>query len=200
MDNHQETPNLAEAISLMTEELKHHDDKSGKAKAKDLDTFDCSDPCKLNSFLLLCNLYSHNTPSYANDDAKVTFALTYLCGTALDFFEPALPRLDNTPEWLENWSAFVHTLCSQFGPIDSTADAKDSIDNLKMQDNQCILKYNIDLNRLSIQTGWNNDILWHHNYSGLAKRIKDIMGQQGKPPTLTEMKLLAHAIDSHHWE
>ena len=26
------------------------------------------------------------------------------------------------------------------------------------------------------------------------------MGQQGKPPTLTKMKLLAHAIDSHHWE
>ena len=26
------------------------------------------------------------------------------------------------------------------------------------------------------------------------------MGQQGKPPTLTEIKLLAHAIDFHHWE
>ena len=58
----------------MTEELKCHDDKSGKAKAKDLDTFDGSDPCKLNSFLLLCNLYFCNNPSYAHDDAMVTFA------------------------------------------------------------------------------------------------------------------------------
>ena len=79
MDNHQETPNLVEAISLMTKELKHHDDKSGKAKAKDPDTFDGSNPCKLN-ILLLFNLYFHNNPSYADDDAKVTFVLTYLHG------------------------------------------------------------------------------------------------------------------------
>ena len=26
------------------------------------------------------------------------------------------------------------------------------------------------------------------------------MGQQGKPPTLAEMKTLAHHINSHHWE
>ena len=62
-----------------------------------------------------------------------------------------ITRLDYTPEWLDNWFAFVHTLCTQFGPIHPTADAKDSIDNLKMQDNQHILKYNIDFNRLSIQ-------------------------------------------------
>ena len=161
MDDHQETLNLVEAISLMTEELKCHDNKSGKAKAKDLDTFDNSNPRKLNSFLLLCNLYFCNNPSYADDNAKVTFVLTYLRGMALDFFEPALSRLDDTPEWLDNWSAFVHTLRSQFGPIDPTADAEDSIDNLKMWENQCIFKYNIDFNRLSIQTGWKDNVLWH---------------------------------------
>ena len=132
----------------MTKELKRHDDKSGKAKAKDPDTFDGPDPCKLNSFCLLCNLYFRNNPSYADDSTKVTFALTYLHGMALDFFEPALSGLDDTPKWLNNWSAFIHTLHSQFGPIDSTADAKDSIDNLKMWDNQRIFKYNIDFNRL----------------------------------------------------
>ena len=80
-----------------------------------------------------------NNLSYANDNAKVTFALTYLCGMALDFFKLALSRLDDTLEWLDNWSALVPILCSQFGPIDP-ADTEDSIDNLKMQDNQCILK------------------------------------------------------------
>ena len=73
----------------MTEELKHHDDKSGKAKAKDPDTFNGSDPHKLNSFLLLCNLYFCNNLSYADDNAKVTFALTYFHGTTLNFFKPA---------------------------------------------------------------------------------------------------------------
>ena len=152
LDN-EETPNLAEAINLMTEELKCHDNKNSKAKAEEPDTFNGSDPCKLTSFLLLCNLYFCNNLSYAKDDAKVTFALTYLWGMALDFFKPALSRLDNDPNWLDDWSAFVCILCTQFSPIDLTADAEDSIDNLKMRDNQCILKCNIDFNRLAIQTG-----------------------------------------------
>ena len=111
---------------------------------------------------------------------------------ALNFFKPALSRLDN-------WSAFVCILCTQFSPIDPTADAEDSIDNLKMQDNQHILKYNIDFDRLVVQTGWSNNVLWHWHYSGLAEQIKDVMGQQGKPETVPAMKTLAHAINSH-WE
>ena len=177
----------------MTEELKCCDNKNGKAKAKELDTFDGSDPHKLTSFLLLCNLYFHNNLSYADDNTKVTFALTYLHGMALDFFEPALSGLND-------WSAFVHILCTQFGPIDPTADAEDSIDNLKMQDNQRILKYNIDFDKLAIQTGWSDNVLWHWYYSSLAKKIKDVMGQQGKPANLPKMKTPGHAIDSCHWE
>ena len=191
--DNEEAPNLAEAINLMTEELKRCDNKKSKAKAKEPDTFDSSDPCKLTSFLLPCNLYFCNNLSYADDNAKVAFALFYLHGMALNFFEPALSGLDD-------WPTFVHILHTQFGPIDPTADAKDSIDNLKMQDNQCILKYNIDFNRLAIQTGWSNNVLQHWYYSSLAEQIKDVMGQQGKPATLPAMKTLVHAIGSHHWE
>ena len=184
----------------MTKELKRCNNKDGKARAKEPDTFNGSNPCKLTSFLLLCNLYFCNNLSYAEDDAKVTFELTYLWGTALDFFDSALSRLDNDPDWLDDWSAFVHILHTQFGPIDPTADAEDSIDNLKMRDNQCILKYNIYFNRLAIQTGWSNNVLQHRYYSRLAKQIKDVMGQQGKPANLPEIKTLVHAIDSCHWE
>jgi Zinc knuckle len=69
-----------------------------------------------------------------------------------------------------------------------------------MQENQRILKYNVDFNRLAIQTGWDDGVLRHRYYSGLAERIKDIMGQQGKPSTLDAMKLLAHSIDARYWE
>ena len=36
--DNKEAPNLAEAIHLMTEELKRHDNKNNKAKAKEPDT------------------------------------------------------------------------------------------------------------------------------------------------------------------
>ena len=85
-------PNLAEAIMLMTEQLHHCDPPIQKAKAKEPDTFDGSEPQKLNNFILLCDLFFHSNPIYSNDSNKVTFALSYLQGTALEFFEPSLDR------------------------------------------------------------------------------------------------------------
>ena len=72
------TPNLAQAIMLMTNELRRRDGTSRKAKSKEPDTFDSSDPQKLNNFILLCNLYFQNNPAYSEDETKVTFALSYL--------------------------------------------------------------------------------------------------------------------------
>ena len=118
----------------------------------------------------------------------------------MEYFEPSILEADETPDWMDNWSAFIRTLRTQFGPVDPTADAEDGIDNLRMQDNQHIVKYNVEFNRLAIQTGWDESVLRHRYYSGLAERIKDIMGQQGKPSTLDAMKVLAHSIDARYWE
>ena len=200
-----EEPNLAEAILLMTRELKRRDTSAPaakRAKAKEPDTFDGSDPKKLNNFILLCNLYFRSNPQIYEDDdvAKVNFALSYLRGIALEYFEPLILEADESLEWMDNWSAFVRTLRIQFGPIDPTGDAESGIDHLKMQDNQHIVKYNVEFNKFAIRTGWDEGVLRHRYYTGLAERIKDVMGQQGKPKTLDEMKTLAHSIDSRHWE
>ena len=200
-DQDNDVPSLAEAITLMTAELKNREPKRSKIKAKEPDTFDGSDPKKLNNFILLCSLYFRSNPAYDDDESKVNFALSYLRGTALEYFEPALLVLDGAPEWLDDWSVFTQTLRTQFGPLDPTADAEDSLDNLKMmRDNQRILKYNVDFNRLAIQTGWTDGVLRHRYYSGLAERIKDVMGNQVKPNTLDDLKTLAHSIDARHWE
>ena len=195
------TTRLAEAIMLMTQELQRRETTPrAPGRVKEPDTFDGSEPRKLNNFILLCNLYFRNNPYYADDQAKVTFALSYLRGTALEYFEPSILDSEDAPAWMDHWPAFVRTLRTQFGPIDPTADAEDGIDNLRMRDNQRIVKYNVEFNRLAVQTGWDDSVLRHRYYSGLAERIKDIMGQQGKPATLEAMKALAHSIDSRHWE
>jgi hypothetical protein len=187
----------------MTKELRNREPSSSsskRAKAKEPDTFDGTEPKKLNNFILLCNLYFRQNPAYDKDAPKVTFALSYLRGMALEYFEPSILDSDEVPHWMDNWSAFVRTLRTEFGPIDPTGDAENSLDHLKMQDNQHIIKYNVEFNRLAIRTGWDESVLRYRYYTGLAERIKDIMGQQGKPPTLEAMKLLAHTIDSRHWE
>ena len=197
-------PNLAQAILLMTQELRRHENPAPKAKKPDI--FDGSDPQKLNSFILQCNLYFRNSTThsaysaFSDDSEKINFALSYLRGTALEYFEPSILDSDEISDWMDSWSAFSHALRTQFGPIDPTADAENGIDNLKMLDSQHIVKYNVKFNCLAIRTGWDDNALRHHYYSGLAERIKDIMSQQGKPETLEAMKTLAHAIDSRHWE
>ena len=103
------SPNLAQAILLMTNELRCREDQppTHRAKAKEPDTFDGSDPKKLNNFILLCNLYFRNNPAYSDDEPKVTFALSYLRGTALEYFEPSILDSDDTPDWMDDWSAFL---------------------------------------------------------------------------------------------
>ena len=162
------TANLAIAIQQTTQELHHRETQSTKrAKAKEPDTFDGTDPRKLNNFILLCNLYFHSNPAYSDDSAKVTFALSYLQGMALEYFEPAITDFEENPEWLEDWTKFVRTLRTQFGPINPTGDAESGLDLLKMQDNQHLIKYNIEFNQLSVRTNWNDAVLQHRYYSSL---------------------------------
>ena len=123
----QSSPSLTQAIMLMTEELHRGDSSPSKptptnSKAKEPDTFDGSDPKKLNNFILLCNLYFRNNSAYSDDNAKITFALTHLRGTALEFFEPMLTS-DDGLTWEDDWQEFISMLRTQFGPIDPTADA-----------------------------------------------------------------------------
>ena len=202
-DNPDDAPSLATAIMVMTQEFqccKNLSSSCSISKVKELDTFNSSNPWKLNNFILLCNLYFRNNLSYHDNEPKVTFTLSFLHSTTLEYFKPTILESDKTLPWMDNWSNFVCTLCTQFGPINPTTDTEDGIDSLKMQDNQRIVKYNVKFTRLVIRTGWDDSVLCHCYYSGLAERIKDIMGQQGKPATLEVMKALTHSIDSHHFE
>ena len=192
-------PSLAQAIIYMMEALRPREGSSTKrGKSKEPDTFDGSDPKKLNNFILLCNLYFCQNLSYNKDATKVTFALSYLRGMALEYFESTLLDSDDFPDWMDKWDTFIHTLRIQFGTINPTGDAESSIDYLKMQDNQHIVKYNVEFNRLAVRTGRDEVILCHRYYTSLAKRIKDTMGKQGKPATLDAMKTLAHSISACH--
>ena len=153
-----DAPNLAVAIQLMTDILLNRDTPAPakKAKAKEPDTFDRSDSHKLSN---LCNLYFCSSNAYDNDSTKVNFALSYLRGTALDYFEPTLTESVEAPDWLEDWPEFIHILKLQFGPINPTGDTASGIGHLKMQDNQQIIKYDIKFNSLAVRMGWDENSL-----------------------------------------
>ena len=90
--------NLATAINLLAKNLSSPKKSSTWTKVHKLDVFDGSDTCKLQPFLAQCTLNFWDHPdAFASDSAKVTFTLSYLQGTTLDWFKPSLTSSDSPP-------------------------------------------------------------------------------------------------------
>src|SRR6266481_2198394 len=60
-------------------------------KLRELDTFDGANPNKLRTFILQCSLHFHDrSNAFTSNRAKVAYALSFLTGPALGWFEPIL--------------------------------------------------------------------------------------------------------------
>ena len=101
------TGNLAATLTLLAQSLSALKKNSEWTKVQEPDVFDGSDTRKLQPVLVQCTLNFRNCPdTFSTDSAKVTFALSYLKGTALNWFEPSLTSGLNMA-WLDNYSDFV---------------------------------------------------------------------------------------------
>ena len=114
------------------------------------DTFNGTDPMKLCTFLVQCELnFQDRQRAFNVDQAKVTFVQLYLKGMALEWFEPnLLGTLDayDRPLWMDNWQEFVMELQLQFSLHDPIGDAEHQLDNLWMKDMQQIVCYIMEFN------------------------------------------------------
>ena len=92
---------------------------------------------------------------FQQDCTNVNYALSYLKGTTLDWFEPRL-FLTGIMEltWLSSWGVFVNQLQISFGLHDPIRDAKAKLEHLHLKENQHITKYMINFARLFTQCEW----------------------------------------------
>src|SRR6266481_5890855 len=76
------TGNLATAIALLAQKLTSPATLTiPRIKIQEPDTFDGVDPHQLHTILLQCSLnFKEHTDTFATDDAKVTYALSFLTG------------------------------------------------------------------------------------------------------------------------
>jgi Domain of unknown function (DUF4939) len=134
----------AQAITLLANSLSTPKKSSAQTKVHEPDTFDGSDTRKLQSFLVQCVLnFQDCTDAFSDDSAKVIYALSYLKGTALDWFEPALTS-DLPAPWLSDYAIFVSELKSKFRPHTPEGEAEAELESLRMCDNQRITKYLVE--------------------------------------------------------
>ena len=115
---------------------------SSSAKIRKPDVFDGSDSGKLDAFILQCTLtFRANKRAYSTGEDKVTFAISYLKGTALKHFSPGLTQTGNPPEWIDDWELFVDELKSTFGEYDPEGTAERNLRNLRMSTDKPCTEY-----------------------------------------------------------
>ena len=193
-------PDLAKAFRQLADSLNNTMKLSVQAWVREPDQFNESDTHKLQLFLTQCLLNFCDHPNaFSDDSAKVTYVLSFLHGTALDWFEPTLTSSRYAP-WLTDYSAFISKLWNNFGPHDLEGEAEAGLKNLWMHDTQWITKYLFELNQLAARVQWGDTPLRHQLYNKLPPWIKDEISWVGKPDNLTDLCFLAQFINARYWE
>jgi len=197
---------LAEALQQLSKNLNRGlVPKPHQSKARILNTFDGSDPHKLNHFLFQCRLFFHANPlQFSTNEEKINFAMTYLSGVAQDWFEITLQQKDlsYTQPWLSTWHLFVDGLQVHFGLSDPVGDVANLINNLRMKPGDKITTYNVEFIQYAAQLNWGDSVLCNCFYQGLPNCLQDLIAnrEQGKPTSFYAMYQLAITFDNRYWE
>ena len=130
---------LAQVMSRLIDFVTKDKQETPSAKVWDPDLFNGSNPKKLRGFLLECKLNFWAQPkAFQSDNAKVNYAMSFLKGMALNYFELFLDDPDNEPVWLKDYKLFIEELLINFGPYNALVDAKAELDALIMKDNHLL--------------------------------------------------------------
>ena len=118
-----------------------------KIKAHDPDPYDRSDPTKLRAFLSQCKLVFRAHPyDFDEDQVKITYAVSWLKGTAQRWYEPTLALADdNLPDYAINWDDFEEALKTTFSEPDPVSSASYKLDQLVMKDTHHVMSSSTSL-------------------------------------------------------
>ena len=124
-------------------------------------------------------------PDYYTDQRKIHYTLSYLSGTAKEWFEPDIldPDSFNPPAWSISFPALVKELQENFRLYDAQGEAESCLGNIQMHTNEQVRKYNIRFNTLAALTNWNESALKWAYKNGLVDHIKDELARIPEPAT-----------------
>ncbi|CDO75044.1 hypothetical protein BN946_scf184899.g1 [Trametes cinnabarina] len=195
---------------------------SGCHNVREPDQFDGSDPSKLCSFFTQLELVFKARPrTFDTNEKKVTYAISYLKGMALAWFEPYLleRELGNPPEFLSPpYLALAVTDAigtrARLQPLsEANRRARHGIRTGPVFQEELWVnfgRYDItgqaehDLKNLQMADNQRiAEYITQFNRlatQGLPARLKDRISEVGKPDSLEELRNLAQSLDHRYWE
>ena len=161
-DSDEDEPNLARSLRLLSKrigDISSGGSASNSIKPRNPDTFDGTDPNKLDTFIFQCSMFIATcAKKFPDDESRVTFTISYLKGTPLEWFQTELNHSmtqgGKCPKWFSSYPEFIVELQRHFGPRDPVNDAVTALESLRYKDSTKATRYNLEFNRHSRRTGW----------------------------------------------
>jgi hypothetical protein len=137
-------------------------------------------------------------------DIHVSYALSYLCGSAQHHFDTQLEDKDEAgftpPNWLHDWTRFIEEVRNMFGDPNMEAMAEAELDGLHMRTNKKFADFLVEFNTLSSQANWGDCALHHWLKQVLPDCIKDSLALIEELVIFNDWKCLVQNIDQWYWE
>jgi len=136
------------------------------------------------------------------DSEKIYFAISYLRGIALDYFEPYINEPDPSQflDFLEDWLAFAQKLSNIFGSYSSEDDNEDTIVIIPFPADKKAVNYFIHFTKYQNQIRWDDCSLQKVVKDALPPRISDELYFSRKDlSTFEGLKRTVMRIDSDYW-
>ena len=145
-----------DALTQLLNSLNRPNTAESKARVREPEVYDSTDQAKLCTFFLQCFINFCDRPSaFCTGSAKIQYTISYLSGSALQYFEPAiLGEVSPEPIWLKDWDAFRDELQMNFGPYDNAAQAEIKLEKIGMKEHHKAAWFFIAFSRASTQTQW----------------------------------------------
>ena len=90
--------------------------------------------------------------------SKIQYAISYLSGSALQYFEPAiLSEIIPEPAWVWNWDSFKSELKLNFGPFNNATQAKINLEKIVMKEHHKVSRYFIEFSQALNGMTWHSD-------------------------------------------
>jgi retrotransposon gag protein len=156
--------------------------------------FDGTNASQLPEFLAQVHVAFKARPfEHPTEEDKVWYAVSFLEGPALSFFEPYM-HMDELPAEMDSYPLFVDQLRKAFGDPDLRGKVSHQLRQLRQTGSAAV--YAAEFRRLARQLNWENENLVGQFFDGLKDEVQLELARTDYPEELGPLILHAVRVDN----